>query len=616
MSGMTTTKLEKVATIYSGFAFRSKDLGYEGIPVIKIANIQGKRVLKKCADCLPTDLFEEKLRKYVLAPEDTLVAMTGAGSVGKVGKMHALDRRFLVNQRVGIIRPNKEAVEPQFLYYTLSQDHYETELYALGLGAGQPNVSGKQIGSLEIPLPDLPTQRKIAGILSTYDDLIENNMGRIRILDEMAQSLYREWFVHFRFPGHESTPMVDSPLGLIPEGWEVKKLGDTVDVNARSIRTNSAPDVIHYVDIKSVTEGSIDGLAAMDFSEAPSRARRIVAHGDVIWSTVRPNLRAFALIIDPVEDTIASTGFAVLSAKAIPFSYLYLATTTQEFTDFLVNQTSGSAYPAVNAGVFENAPFLVPPAEILKRFNAFAENSLLLQAQLRKRNDNLRQTRDLLLPKLLSGQMTLEVADSDAAETVARPAPTRPASLASARVAISSAAQRTVTASPAKPAPTQPSRTAARKTDSPPPIDEIDRTEVLCAIRKLFNDGGWRDRDTTLKELSAALGYRRLGPHIREVLSTDLLTAVRRGIITSEADEYALAFRSITELPRDVLKDRFITAIGRPWITRDDATRAFARSLGYARTGEQIDHTARSIINGLLREGRLESDGELIRKLR
>jgi type I restriction enzyme, S subunit len=527
--------------------------------------------------------------------------------IASIGKTSMTKRPSFTNQQINSVIVDENRFDPFFIYHLLKRTG--PYLRSIASGAATPILNKTAFSEVEVMVPALPTQRKIAGILSAYDDLIENNLRRIRILEEMAQSLYREWFVHFRFPGHESTPMVNSPLGPIPEGWEVKKLGEVVEVNARSIRTNSAPDVIHYVDIKSVTEGSIDGVATMDFSEAPSRARRIVAHGDVIWSTVRPNLRAFALIIDPVEDTIASTGFAVLSAKAIPFSYLYMATTTQEFTDFLVNHTSGSAYPAVNAGVFENAPFLVPPAEILKRFNAFAENSLLLQAQLRQRNDNLRRTRDLLLPKLLSGQMTLEVAESDAAETIERPTPTRPASRAAAPVAISSATQRTVTAAPPKPAPAKPSRPAAPKTDSPPPIDEIDRTEVLCAIRKMFNDGGWRDRDTTLKELSVALGYRRLGPHIREVLSTDLITAVRRGILTSESGEYALAFRSVTELPRDVLKDRFLTAIGRRWITRDDAIRAFARSLGCARTGEQIDHAARSLINGLLREGRLESDG-------
>jgi len=92
----------------------------------------------------------------------------------------------------------------------------------LGLGAGQPNVSPSDIGGLKIPLPPLPTQRKIAAILSAYDDLIENNTRRIRILEEMAQAIYREWFVHFRFPGHEGVRMVESELGMIPEGWEVK----------------------------------------------------------------------------------------------------------------------------------------------------------------------------------------------------------------------------------------------------------------------------------------------------------------------------------------------------------------------------------------------------------
>ena len=164
MAEAAPIKLGEISQIFSGFAFRSQDLGEHGIPVIKIANIQNKRVLPECKDRFPEELLTYKLNRNFLRPCDTLIAMTGAGSVGKVGKMARVEGRFLVNQRVAIVRPDDSRCDPNFVFYALSQDFYETKLYALGLGAGQPNVSAKQIGDLEIPYPPLPV-REVSGFV-------------------------------------------------------------------------------------------------------------------------------------------------------------------------------------------------------------------------------------------------------------------------------------------------------------------------------------------------------------------------------------------------------------------------------------------------------------------
>ena len=116
----------------------------------------------------------------------------------------------------------------------------------------------------------------------------------------------------------------------------------------------------------------------MPFDDAPNRARRTVRHGDTIWSCVRPNRRSFALVLQPTDDTIASTGFAVLRATDVPWSYLYLVVTTQTFTDYLTNHTTGSAYPAVKADDFEKAELLSPPSTVLDRFARFIEPMLSL----------------------------------------------------------------------------------------------------------------------------------------------------------------------------------------------------------------------------------------------
>jgi type I restriction enzyme S subunit len=114
---------------------------------------------------------------------------------------------------------------PRYVYYYLQT----LDLQRFNSGTGVPTLNRNDLDTLELWVHRLPTQRKIAAVLSAYDDLIENNTRRIQILDEMARAIYREWFIHFRFPGHETVKMVESALGVIPEGWEVKRLADLVE---------------------------------------------------------------------------------------------------------------------------------------------------------------------------------------------------------------------------------------------------------------------------------------------------------------------------------------------------------------------------------------------------
>ena len=250
-------------------------------------------------------------------------------------------------------------------------------------------------------------QRRIAGILSAYDELMENSQRRIRLLEAMARALYREWFVYFRFPGHEKLPRVASPLGDIPNGWEVRKLATVAEVNRAQINARTAPESLHYIDISSVSPGQIDSATTYAFDDAPGRARRIIQHGDVLWSCVRPNRRSHAQVMHPEPDTIASTGFAVLTATQVPFTFLYFASTTDDFVAFLTNNATGAAYPAVSGSTFENADLLIPPAPLLKKFGAATIPMAEQIHALHRKIQNLRRTRDLLLPRLLSGQVDL-----------------------------------------------------------------------------------------------------------------------------------------------------------------------------------------------------------------
>lgn len=303
--------------------------------------------------------------------------------------------------------PNSEVADPAFAFYALDwlyQSREITQWQVQSTGISNFNFEAF-LDECEIPLFDLPSQRRIVSILSAYDDLIENNTRRIAILEEMARRIYEEWFVRFRFPGHEKVRMKESELGVVPEGWEIRSLGDIAAINAKSIRAGNAPREILYIDIASVTPGVIEQKQPYSFDDAPGRARRVVAHGDVIWSCVRPNRRSYALVLNPEPALIASTGFAVLSAVEVPYSWLYFSVTTDAFVAYLTNHATGAAYPAVTAAVFESAPTLLPDSIVLQEFHAIIEPMLLLCESLKRKNANLRTTRDLLLPKLISGEL-------------------------------------------------------------------------------------------------------------------------------------------------------------------------------------------------------------------
>lgn len=348
-----------------------------------------------------------------IRPNSVLMAMYGAN----VGQLGWLTVPATVNQAICAMETDPDQVDGRWLFFSLM--HWRPALIAKAHGAAQQNLNQGLIRGFGLPTPPLPVQRKIAAVLAAYDELIENNLRRIEILEEMAQAVYREWFVNFRFPGHEDVALVDSLLGPIPEGWKVGTLGAIASVNDESIRPKDAPPEIGYIDISSVSPGSINAVASMRFEDAPSRARRVVHHGDTIWSTVRPNRRSFAVVLNPAENTIVSTGFAVLRPRAVPWVFLHLATSTMEFSAYLSNHARGAAYPAVNAEDFENARLVIPTEVLLDEFAPLVDPMFELRESLRRQNANLRATRDLLLPKLVSGEIDVSELDIEAEWLVA-----------------------------------------------------------------------------------------------------------------------------------------------------------------------------------------------------
>ena len=307
---------------------------------------------------------------------------------------------FVFQRHIAILRPN-DTILPQFLYYTMLSRDFYMMADAAALGAAQRTVSLTALRNIRISVPPMDAQKKIVDTLSAYDTLIENNQKQIKLLEEAAQRLYKEWFVDLRFPGHENTKITDG----IPEGWRMAVLSEIASVNKESISKQYPYDYVDYIDIGSVSKGQISSVTRLSTKDAPGRAKRIAFDGDVLWGMVRPNLKSYALVFHPKETSVFSTGFAILHAEKVPFSFLYCHVTQDEFVSYLINCTNGAAYPAVKPSHFENAVLLVPTDMVLSKFHSLVGQMFRQAEILEQKNQQAIEARDRLLPKLMSGEI-------------------------------------------------------------------------------------------------------------------------------------------------------------------------------------------------------------------
>ena len=270
----------------------------------------------------------------------------------------------------------------------------------------------------EFLLPPLPTQKRIAGVLSAYDELIENSQRRIKILESMARALYREWFVQFRFPGHESVSLVSSSLGDIPQGWEVIKLADVVTTQyGYTESANEEP-----VGPKYLRGMDINKTSFIDWSMAPycpispeNYEKYRLSVGDVVVIRMADPGK-IGIVEQEVDAVFASYLIRVTpkNSRLSPYFLFYLMESA-EYYGFITGASTGSTRKSASAGVITEYQFVLPPQELVEEFEQrVSEIRLMLTITLRK-IVNLRRTRDLLLPRLLSGQIDVFLQDEEGA---------------------------------------------------------------------------------------------------------------------------------------------------------------------------------------------------------
>jgi type I restriction enzyme S subunit len=335
------------------------------------------------------------LSNVEVKPNDILLNITGA----------SVARCCMVPTNLLPARVNN----PYFVLYSINSPKYKHHLLTLAQGGATREALTKDtIGDFEIPFPPLLTQHKIASILSAYDNLIENNTRRIQILEEMAQALYREWFVEFRFPGHEKVKMVESELGMVPEGWEIRKLGDI----AREIRRSVKPDQINpetpYVGLQHIPRKSI-ALSEWGTANEVKSTKLFFEVGEILFGKIRPYFHKVA--VAPING-VCSTDTIVISPKDANFFSIVLAcVSSEEFVSHATQTSQGTKMPRADWKVLIKYPVAIPPLPLLIRFDEFMKYVVNQIQNMIFRNRNLRRTRDLLLPKLISGEVDVSSLD-------------------------------------------------------------------------------------------------------------------------------------------------------------------------------------------------------------
>jgi len=380
-----------------------------GVPVIRGSNLTlGVQELVDDGYVFITDEKAHELRNCDAVRGD--IVFTAAGTLGQVGRIHerAAFPRYIVSNKQLRLRPDPAITDSKFLYYWFSSPWMQRHLQNQNTGASIPLISLSTLRNLPVNLPPLPVQRRIAGILSAYDELIENSQRRIKILESMARALYREWFVHFRFPGHESVPRVPSPLGEIPKGWEVRKLADFVTTKYGYTESTNVepvgPKYLRGMDINKTSFIDWSQVPYCPISQEDHEAYRLKV-GDVLVIRMADPGKV-GIVEQEVNAVFASYLIRVApkDERLSPYFLFYLMESA-EYYAYITGASTGTTRKSASAGVIADYQFAVPPQNLVEQFERRASEFRSLLTTLLEQVVNLRRTRDLLLPRLLSGQI-------------------------------------------------------------------------------------------------------------------------------------------------------------------------------------------------------------------
>ncbi len=383
------------------------DAGYELIEVNAIGGTERSVDYGVIRKYVSEETYQNWFRKGHPEIGDTLISTVGA--IGRVAFF--MRQRGCIAQNVIAMRPNRNVVDPEFFYYLLKSPAVQDRIQSLNIGVAQPSLKVPHLLDYEIEILARERQGEASRILSAYDDLIENNTRRIEILEEMARRLYEEWFVHFRFPGHEEVSFKESELGRIPENWEVATLESVCDrITDGAHKSPPKAEVGKpMASVKDMHNWGIDlskcrRISEEDYADLVRNNCKPLP-GDVLIAKDGSYLK-HSFVMEKEVDLVLLSSIAILRPNnEIAPNLLAL---TLQHPDNVVRMkgfVSGVAIPRIILKDFRKFKIILPPAHIQKSWSLIADPMMTLCRRLVDKNANLRAQRDLLLPKLVSGEI-------------------------------------------------------------------------------------------------------------------------------------------------------------------------------------------------------------------
>jgi type I restriction enzyme S subunit len=380
-----------------------------GFPSIRTPNIGPGFFILDGVNRVSEETYQLWTQRAVPRPGDLIMAREApVGNVAIIPEgLHPC-----LGQRTLLLRPDHSKVEPSFLNYFLNGPYVQGLIQAKTNGATVAHLNMKDVRTMDLPkLPSLPMQRRIASILSAYDDLIENNQRRIQILELMVRNLYREWFIQFRFPGHEKQPLDSSSLGAIPQGWQVASLGSLY--GTASGGTPSRKHAEYYVDgcvdwVKS--QELLDGYILSSEERITEQAlekssAKIFTPRTVLIALYGATIGKLGIL---AEKAATNQACCAIISKHAPFGSEFAFLMLLANREKIIGLRFGAAQQNISQILLKNLEILKPPDALVdifsKRVSPFFDGILTLQLK----NRNLSRTRDLLLSRLLSGQIDVE----------------------------------------------------------------------------------------------------------------------------------------------------------------------------------------------------------------
>ena len=412
-------KLGNHVDLLAGHAFKSRDFTEDphDIRLLRGTNV-GQGTLKWEHERRWPRSKAIEHRKFELAVDDIVLAMDRpwieAGL--KWSAVRERDLPMLLVQRVARLRGSR-ALSQDYLRYLIGSPQFSAYLRPIVTGVNVPHVSPTQIRDFLFRLPPRETQDSIVGLLRPMDDLIDDNERRIEILEEMAQLLYQEWFVHFRFPGHEDIELVDSDLGPIPEGWEVSQMSDVLETvgggtPAKTEDAYWAGGTVQWFTPTDLTRAgtafALNSASKITERGLKKSSAKLFPAGSVMM-TSRATIGTISIAATPAT---TNQGFITcVPSDRLTSNYIYFWLHAN--VDLFLSLAGGATFKELRKSTFRELPILLPRQREIDSFEDSVAPMMSLLKNLLQQNQVLLEARDLLLPRLVSGELDVSELDLD-----------------------------------------------------------------------------------------------------------------------------------------------------------------------------------------------------------